>query len=237
LGFTYQRMYSGCDSYYPNSKRGGCSPLHYKYKIGVSITDLGYAKFNPDNINYIGYALGENDVLNYADLTTELETFPEILADREANPTEGLIRHPEKMSLPTAISIQFDRNILPHFLYFNATWVHGIRPTKGAFGPRRAHSLSFTPRFETKWLDLALPISIYEYQKLQLGFSFRLYFLTIGTDKLLNLFVPSDIYGADLYFHLKVPLFRNPKCKGSRAYGSNRKGKFRDNSPKCDAYR
>ncbi|NOQ70905.1 MAG: hypothetical protein GQ574_02825 [Crocinitomix sp.] len=237
LGFTYQRMYSGCESYYPNSRKGGCTNLFYKYKIAVSINDLGYAKFNPDNVSYVGYNLSNVDILNYADLTAEAATFPEVLAAQEATPNDGEIRDPNRMSLPTSISIQYDRNILPHFFYVNATLIHGIPPTKGAFGPRRAHSLAVTPRIETKWFDAALPISLYEYQKLQLGLSLRFYVLTIGTDKLLNFFVPSDIYGADFYFHLKVPLFRNPKCGNSRAFGSDRKGGFGKSFPKCDAYR
>lgn len=237
LGFTYQRMYSGCESYYPNSRKGGCSRLYYKYKIGISITDLGYAKFNPANVNYVGYGIEDVDVIYYAQLDAEAGTFPQVLVSNEPNPTEGVIRKPFKMSLPTAVSVQYDRNIIPHYLYLNATWVHGIPPTKGAFGPRRAHSLSLTPRIETKWIDFALPVSLYEYQKLQLGASLRLYVLTIGTDKLLNYFIPSDIYGADFYFHLKVPLFRNPKCKDRLPFGSDRKGGFGAKYPKCDAYR
>lgn len=241
LGFTYQRMYSGCDSYYPNSKRGGCNRLQYKWKLGISINDLGYAKFNPDNINYVGYNLDETDVINYADLTTEAGVFPQVLVDQESNPNQGVVRNPHKMSLPTSFSIQFDRNIKPSFLYLNATWVQGIAPRGAAFGPRRANTISITPRIETKWFDFALPVSLYEYQALQLGTSFRFYFLTIGTDKLLNYFVPSDIYGADIYFHLKVPLFRNPKCKdrGRGGFGGRgNKGGFKGKKyPKCDAYR
>lgn len=241
LGFTYQRMYSGCGSYYPNSKKGGCSRIHYKYKIGVSINDLGYAKFNPDNMTYVGYDLNSDDILYYSNLTTNEESFPTTLAHLEDNPNEGVIKNPHKMSLPTSINIQYDRNLIPHFLYLNATWVNGIAPRKAAFGPRRAHSLSLTPRIETKWFDLAIPVSLYEYQRVQLGASMRLYFLTIGTDKLLNYFVSSDIYGADIYFHLKVPLFRNPKCKNrNRGFGSDRGNKAGFSGrkfPKCDAYR
>ena len=236
LGFTYQRMYSDCQYYYPNTRRGGCSRQYYKYKIGVSITDLGYAKFNPANVNYVGYSFEEADIL-YNQVTSEAGTFPAAFIANETNPTEGVIRKPHKMSLPTAVSVQYDLNIKPHFLYVNATWVHGIPPTKGAFGPRRAHTLSLTPRIETKWFDAALPLSLYEYQKLQLGLSLRFYVLTIGTDKLLNYFIPSDVYGADIYFHLKVPLFRNPKCKTRRAFGSDRKGGFGTKFPNCDAYR
>lgn len=237
LGFTYQRMYSGCENYYPNSSRGGCNAQHYKYKIGISINDLGYAKFNTDNMSYVGYDLVDDTILNYADLSTTAANFPAILIGLESNPDDGVVRKPFKMSLPTSISIQYDRVVLPNFLYLNATWIHGIPPTKGAFGPRRAHSLAIAPRLETKWFDAAVPVSLYEYQKLQLGLSLRFYVLTIGTDKLLNYFIRSDIYGADFYFHLKIPLFRNPKCKDNRPYGSDRNGGFRKNYPKCDAYR
>ncbi len=237
LGFTYQRMYSGCENYYPNSSRGGCNRLYYKYKIGVSLNDIGYAKFNPDNMNYVGYDLAPTTIYNYENVATDINTFPSAFVGLEDQPEDGLVRKPYKMSLPTSISVQFDRAILPHFLYLNATWVHGLPRTKGAFGPRRAHSLSLTPRFETKWFDAALPISLYEYQKLQVGLSLRLYVLTIGTDKLLNYFIPSDLYGADFYFHLKVPLFRNPKCRDYKPFGSDRKGRFGTRYPKCDAYR
>lgn len=240
LGFTWQRMYSNCSSYYPNSKRGGCNPLHYKYKLGVSITDLGYAKFNPDNTSYVGYNLEDVTVFNYPDLTAEAGTFPTVFVGDEDTPNEGVVRDPNRMSLPTAISVQFDRNIKPHFFYLNATWVHGIPPTKGAFGPRRAHTLSVTPRIETKWFDAALPLSLYEYQRVQLGLSLRFYCLTIGTDKLLNYFIRSDIYGGDFYFHLKVPLFRNPKCKGrGNGFGGkkgNKGGWAGRKHPKCAAY-
>jgi len=238
LGFTYQRMYSGSESYYPNSRKGGCNRHYYKYKIGVSINDLGYAKFNPDNINYVGYDIGQNDILFYNDLTTDASSFPQIIAGTEPDPSNGLIRNPSKVSLPTSISVQFDRNLLPHFIYINATWVQGIPPTRDAFGPRRANSLAVTPRIETKLFDFALPLSLYEYRRLQLGASLRFYFLTIGTDKLLNFFIPSDIYGADFYFHLKVPLFRNPKCKEKgNGFGSGKKGFGNGKLSNCDAYR
>lgn len=241
LGFTYQRMYSGCESYYPNSSKGGCNRQYYKYKIGVSINDLGYAKFNPENINYVGYELEDTDVLYYDQLPSEVGTFPQILVDREATPNKGVIKNPHKMSLPTSISVQFDRNVLPHFLYINATWVHGIPTRRAAFGFRWTHSLSVTPRIETKWFDFALPLSLYEYHKPQLGASIRLYLLTIGTDKLLSYFIPQDLYGMDIYLHLKVPLFRNPKCKNRGfGFGSDRgnKGGFSGRKyPKCDAYR
>ncbi len=234
IGFTYQKMYDQVRSYYPNSRKNGCSPKHYKYKIGVAINDLGYAKFNPDVIEYYGY---QESNLQY--LLQGSSDIDDIINQISGAATDGLIRQPHKVSLPTTIAIQLDYNILPHFLYVNASWIHGIPPTKGAFGPRRAHSLSVTPRFESKWFDAALPISLYEYQYPQIGLSTRLYILTIGTDKLLNFFVPSNVYGADIYAMVKIPVYRNPKCKNrGRSGGFSRSGKKRKKKHvPCDAYR
>ena len=240
LGFTYQKMKGVARNYYPNSKKGSCKRLFYKYKVGVSILDLGYAKFPENSITYVGYELNPFDILNYADIQADIETFPEQFIENESSPDQGFINKPHKMSLPTSLSVQFDYNLWKNLVYVNATWVHGIPPFRWAFGPRRAHSLSVTPRFESKWFDLALPLSLYEYRYPQLGASLRLWFLTIGTDKLINMVSRTDVYGADIYFHLKWPITRNPKCKFK---GKNKNGGFRKKIggkwvkiPYCDAY-
>lgn len=238
LGFTWQKMYSECSIYYPNSKKGGCSRVPYKWKLGLSIIDIGYAKFNKDNINYVGYDFQNYEWYNYVDVDADESDAPNLFEAQESNPSEGIIRKPFKVSLPTYLSAQFDYNFRKNWLYLNLTWIHGIPPTKGAFGPRHAHSLSVTPRIETKWIDFALPVSLYEYRYPQMGANLRIYFLTIGTDKLFNWIIRSDVYGADFYFYLKVPLFRNPKCKNRSGggYGNKRKRSGRG-WPRCDAYR
>lgn len=236
LGFTYQRMYSDCSNYYPNSKRGGCRRVPYKWKLGVSLIDLGYAKFNPDNVNYVGYNFQSYEWFNYADIDADETNFPNVFEAQESNPSEGVIRKPHKMSLPTYLSVQFDYNIKLNYLFLNATWVHGIPPTKGAFGPRHAHYLSVAPRFEIRWFDLSIPFSLYEYRYPQIGLSARFYFLTLGTDKLLNWIIRSDVYGADFYFYLKVPIFRNPKCRQKGSGKKQRSFRGAGDMPHCDAY-
>ena len=97
-----------------------------------------------------------------------------------------------------------------------------------------------TPRFETYWFEAALPISLYEYQYPQLGLSLRLGPLSIGTDKLGHWIKQSDLYGADIYFHLKVPIRYNPKCKGRskgvRGIGGKKGKGFKKKKVPCDAY-
>jgi hypothetical protein len=239
LGFTYQKMERPCRSYYPNSKRGGCNRNYYKYKIGVSINDVGFAKFNPDNINYQAYSLSLTDfTYNTYDASLSESNLPSFLDDLETTGT-GVVKTPHKVSLPTYLSVQYDLKLYKTFLYLNATWVQSIPHRTNTFSIRRANSIAITPRFETKLLDFSLPFSLYEYNKPQLGASLRFYALTIGTDKLLNYFIKSNIYGADIYFYLKVPLFKNPKCKnkGGAFAGAKRKKRRGVREIPCDAYR
>ncbi len=238
LGFTYQKMHDYCEHYYPNSRKSSCKKYPYEWKIGVSLLDLGYAKFNPENMAYVGYDIDSYEFFNYADVDVEADNFQDILIEAETSPNQGLIRRPYKMKLPSALSVQIDWNLKKNWLYLNLSWLHGIPPTRGAFGPRRAHWLALTPRIETRWLDVALPLSIYEYRKVQLGFSLRLYFLTIGTDKLGSWIWKSDMYGTDIYAMLKLPLFRSPRCLSVRGgkYGVKKKKYKSRGIPHCDAY-
>jgi len=239
IGFTYQKMEKSCRSYYPNSKRGGCRRNYYKYKIGVSINDIGYAKFNSDNISYYAFDLGLTN-FDYKNLDTDLDeaNLPNFINNLDTK-TSGVVKKPYRVSLPTYFSVQYDLKLYRTFIYVNATWVQNIPHLNNTFSIRRANSIAVTPRIETKLIDFAMPFSLYEYSKPQLGASLRFYFLTIGTDKLLSYFVKSDIYGADVYFDLKIPLFRNPKCKNDGGSFSAGKGKKRGRGkkPSCDAYR
>ncbi|MFK8039077.1 MAG: DUF5723 family protein [Crocinitomicaceae bacterium] len=227
LGFTYQNMKERCSNYFPNSSKSGCSPKFYKYKLGISIIDIGYVKFNESSTST--YAVDVDSVI----FDPGRDNFQTELGNVTTGDEASGINKPNKMGLPTVVSLQFDYNIWANKFYVNGTVVYGVPPFPKNYGVRRANSLSVTPRFETKWFDVALPFSMYEFRQPQLGLSMRLYFLTIGTDKLLNIFVPSDIYGADIYAQLKVPLFRNPKCKDK---GFNSKKGRRKRKNLCDAY-
>ncbi|MFD1550688.1 hypothetical protein DNU06_06220 [Putridiphycobacter roseus] len=226
LGFTYQKMKDRSSTYFPNSSRNGCTPKFYRYKIGVSIIDIGRLKL--ENTDPETYAVDERD------LTISENT----LSSVNTGTAEGAINNPTKIGLPTALSVQLDFNVWENKFYINGTLTHGIPPFINSFGVRRASSLSVTPRFETKWFDIAVPFSLYEYSRPQMGFSLRLYSLTIGTDKLWSTLVRSNMYGADIYAQLKVPLFKNPACKEKNGRSKSRSGKRKHKKRKvCAAYR
>lgn len=229
FGFTFQRMLSDATRYYPNSKRGGCRQLPYLYKIGLSVIDIGNVKFDP--VLYAGYDFNTYDWYQYANTNANEDNPTDLFAPQEPDIDNGVVRHPNKIRLPTFVSAQFDYNVWASRVYVNATIVQGFSVSDKKFGLRHANSLSITPRYESYWVDFALPVSLYEYKYPQLGASLRLGPLTIGTDKLINWLFKSRIYGADIYVYLKIPIPYHPSC-ADRMKGHRRNS--RDKSPtKC----
>ena len=233
LGFTYQKMKGYANRYYPNSKKMGCNSLPYLYKIGVSIMDIGSLKFAEGDYLFSGYDFDNYDWYAYADQEVNEDNYTAALEDAVSTITQGQARKQNKIRLPTFASVQFDYNLWASRIYVNATIVQGIPVPKRRFGIRHANSLSLTPRYESFFFDFSLPFSLYEYRYPQMGASVRLGPITIGTDKLLSWIQTHDIYGADIYIHVKIPFRYNPKCR-SRMKSNRSRSKSRDRSPtKC----
>ena len=229
FGLTYQRMLSDVSRYYPNTSKSGCRSIPYKYKLGLSVIDIGNVKFNP--ILYAGYKFDDFNWLQYSHTNPNEDNLTDLFAPQELDITNGVVKKPFKVRMPTFISGQFDYNLWASRIYINATIIQGFTVSRNKFGIRHANSLSVTPRYESYWIDFAMPFSLYEYKYPQLGASLRLGPITVGTDKLLNWLFKTHIYGADIYFYVKVPIRYHPSCR-DRMKGDRRKN--RDTSPtKC----
>ncbi|MBL4862054.1 MAG: hypothetical protein JKY09_03435 [Crocinitomicaceae bacterium] len=213
LGFTFQRMMRDAGSYYPNSPKLGCNEVPYKYKLGVSIIDIGFVKFADTVYSFAGYDFNDYNWTNYDDPEIDEDNPTAIFEDAESAITQGQVKKQDRIRLPTLGSIQFDYNVWASRVYLNVSLIQGIPPGKKTFGLRHANSFSITPRYESYWIDFALPFSLYEYRYPQLGASLRLGPITVGTDKLLSWINESDLYGTDIYVYLKLPFRYNPKCK------------------------
>lgn len=236
LGFTYQKMLGEAGSYFPNSPKLGCRDVGYKYKLGVSVIDIGTVKFDEEDVLFAGYDFNDYYWLDYPEEEIDEENATNLFEDVEQDITRGQVRRTDRIRLPTFASVQLDYNVWASRIYINGSWIQGIPVGKKQFGLRHASSLSVTPRFESYWFEFALPISLYEYQYPQLGAAVRIGPLTLGTDKFINWFVNSDIYGADFYFHLKVPLRYHPKCKGKFSPNKSKNGRRYKKYIPCDAY-
>ncbi len=238
IGFTFQKMLSDCRGYYPNSKKMGCRTINYKYKVGASILDIGSVKFNEDDVQHQGVRINLPSLYytNYTDVNPDsifqaIQSLDTIVNDERVGKSN-------KIHLPTALSVQFDYNLWQSKVYAYGSIMQGLPISEQKFGLRRANSLMVGARFESRFFDIALPISLYEYTTPQIGLSMRIYCLTIGTDKLLSLFGNTDVYGGDIYAHLNIPIFYNPKCR-KKARSSHRDynpNQIRKKKSDCDAY-
>jgi len=174
----------------------------YSFRVGLSLLDVGRISFN-NNVEVHEF----NDVTSrfWPGLrnfhATSIEHFLRsasynLLGDSAASLTS---KTSFSIWLPSAISLQVDYNF-GYDIFVNSTFVQGFR--LGTPGLRRATLLSVTPRYEKPLWEVNLPVSLVDFRDPQIGLAFRIYGLTIGTEKLGTFFNLTDVRGIDLYFAL-----------------------------------
>lgn len=187
----------------------------YKYQLGFALRDMGVVKMN-DNVKEIEF---EEVSLFWEDPGSEdFDNIDDLLDALESRLTSGSIDRQDGgsfwMALPTSASVQFDYRVQKN-VFAQVWWVQDI-----PLGHSRLAGVSqigVMPRYETRWFSLALPFSLFQYQKPRLGASVRLGFLTIGSDQLGGIFHTRDTYGLDFYFSLRWG-FHN--CQWVRSRGN-----------------
>ncbi len=194
----------------------------YKWKLGVSLLDIGKVSF-PDNATFHRIAID-----TFAEFGgQEYRTFDGIEETEEAleyfsfqilgDSTASVAGNSFSMWLPTAASIQFDFAVTQK-IFVNATIVQGVPLARN--GVRRTNLLGLTPRYESRWLSIAVPVSYYNFDQFRLGLSGRLGPLFLGTDNLNSFVSKSDLSGTDFYIGLKInPLLWGGKNKDRRDVG------------------
>jgi hypothetical protein len=240
IGFTYQKMAAYCQSYYPNSRKNGCKQIPYKYKIGVSILDIGSVKYDQNVVQSRGVRINYDSTYYTRFDSFDQDSIFQIISSLDTVFNDEDIKNSNKIHLPTALSFQFDYNLWRSKVYFNASLMQGLPISSRKFGSRRPNSLMLGVRYESRIFDVSIPFSLYDYHMPQLGFEFRIYCLTVGTDKLLSLVGTKSIYGADIYAALKIPIFYNPQCRTkmknkNMSEAAKQKG-FRRKRNNCPAY-
>ena len=108
------------------------------------------------------------------------------------------------MSLPTALSLQFDYNVTDA-VFINTTCLQRIALSIGA-GVRRMNVLAVSPRYETDQIEIAMPVQLYEYSAPALGLMARYRSVFIGTDQLGSTMGLTKLNGADLYIGFKMTI-------------------------------
>jgi hypothetical protein len=199
IGFTYVRLK---DLNNPNYKNFTDSDENnYMYRIGLSIIDLGSIDFNK---NSASFHLQANNA-NYSNwkgshIYTNAQ-FDKILSAvfYQNDSTKSLVSNHFNMSLPAAISLQADWNVYKNF-FLNATIIQSLNH-KNNIAVIRPDVYSITPRYEKKWLELSMPLSLLYYGQWQprFGLAVRAGWFFIGGDAIGGLLKLNDFEGADFY--------------------------------------
>lgn len=219
LGVVYERTLDEADGYYPHKATAGCTPKRYRYRLGLSLLDLGGIRFNGAEAGSISAGSltipdrDDVDIQDAADLDSLFSTSTSW--SREPGPSVGL---------PTAISVQYDQRITDH-AYVAFAAVQNLAG-HNSLRLRRSNAMAITPRYGTRHFEVALPVVFHEYalSAPSIGFMLRINGLAIGSDHIMPFIGKGDVYAMDLYARLHVMLFRSPSCTGKRGPSKQRSG-------------
>jgi len=178
----------------------------YKFKLGVSLLDIGWVKFSRNAEKHAFENVHNNwirvDQLDYDNIAEELKTASELFyGDPDASYQGNRIQ----IYLPATLSVQFDYHVINRW-YVNSTAV--IPAVYASPMLERPFVLAVTPRYESRFLEINLPLVLYDFNKPRFGLSVRIDGFTIGTDNLWSFTSGKDFTGTDVYISYRI-MIRN----------------------------
>jgi len=209
IGITWKRRLSDSKHYIPHDP---CTDGDYLFKLGASILDLGRISFYGPSYRNL---FNQNESTQWDNFAgTEVSSLSQVDSLINSNFRTAMNNGQDgrfRMKLPTAISIQGDFRLHPQFYIFGSV-LYGL-PRMMSLGVQRTSSLSIVPRWETKRLEVSVPMTAYGFRKPMIGLCMRLNNVVIGSDHLGWLFGQRNLFGADFYMSVKITVFKHWKCK------------------------
>lgn len=189
----------------------------YLYRVSLSVTDIGRVRYkNP------AYILQQE--VNATNKTFRFDDFQKLKgsegafnAINTALGVNGSTGANNKSVLPTAFQASVDYNLKPN-VYVNALWVQNLIP-QGAFGMKAESIIAVTPRYEHKWYEISVPVSLMNrYRSPAIGLAGRIGPLWLGTDHLSGLLNIGNPKAFNIYFGLSGGLFRRPREEQNKCW-------------------
>lgn len=191
VGFVYE--------WHP--KRDSDNPVRfyqdpYRLKIGVSVTDIGSITY--DNAEVKQYDLNARVSTNTDD---DVQDF---LDNNYENSTSN---QSVEIQLPTTLRLLVDYRLAKKWLISAQADLSLINSSQ-VQSNRMINTYTLTPRLETKWLTLFVPIGLRQYDEFAMGAGFRFGPLSIGSGSILSSLVSDNSQTADVFLGLKIPIYR-----------------------------
>ncbi|HRZ77662.1 MAG TPA: DUF5723 family protein, partial [Bacteroidales bacterium] len=176
----------------------------YTLRLGVSVMDVGRLRYlNNALVHEVG---GQGTDWHGVD-TVEFRNvlyFNQLLSTRFYGvPNRSVRDYAFTVYTPAVFSFQADAS-LGKGLYFQTLFLHPIR--LGDPWIRHPVMLYAMPRFESRFFEAGLPMSLYDFTRLHAGLYFRIGWLTLGSDDLGLLFSPRNFDSGGLYAGIRINL-------------------------------
>ncbi|MBE0662047.1 MAG: hypothetical protein IH597_06225 [Bacteroidales bacterium] len=179
----------------------------YQFRFGISLLDIGSLHYGHNAKSlFFDEASGRwpgLDSLNLGSINNLVEEMSSVIGNGSGQMNE---EGSFNLWLPSAMSMQFDYSLGSDF-YIQALWMQSLRFSKNQLV--RPSQLSLVPRFEKHFCEVAVPLTLFRYQDPGIGFSVKLGYVTIGTEKLGAFFGLNDLEGVDFYFSLSAGLCKS----------------------------
>ena len=181
----------------------------YLFKVSFSVLDLGQMKFkkqfgsNDFFINQDTLDFGSVNVGNVTKLADSINANGQVVSNDPYF----------KYRLPTTLNLDVDYRVANHF-YLNLAGRYALNQgTKYYTKANYLSSVSLTPRYETRWYGIALPMRYDQFKQFNVGLGLRLGPVWIGSNNLLAVTgLQKTITSADLYIAIKIPImYEAPK--------------------------
>jgi hypothetical protein len=175
----------------------------YKYRLGISLIDVGRLKFKKGNYsNDFKADVRYWDVKNVDLAKTPVQSLDDTIRRRfQVEDGESTFNMP----LPTALSVQLDYHIYNDFYLNMTTYISprflGIET--------KVHGLDYeavAPRWDHKWFGVFLPLSVNSFGQFNTGLTLRAGPLIIGSADVSSLLFRKNVQSADIHAALKIPI-------------------------------
>ena len=188
---------------------------NYKWRLAASVLDWGQVSYG-NNVNSFSISNSTPVTLKtdsaffgaFAKGSAEGFQYLETFAKSNLNYSATVVS--QKVVLPTQIQLQGDMRLKAGF-YAAFQWQQSLISAKIA-GFRQPSSIVVVPRFESKWLEVSMPVGLtQDYRKGNIGACVRVGPLFVGSDNLLSNLIVNQIKGMNVYFGLSSSIGKTKK--------------------------
>ncbi len=176
-------------------------PSKYKFRIGLSVLDIGSMKYNTDRLP--DFAMTSFKELPKGDIS-DMDELEDAFGLQSKNTNY-------RVALPTAISLQTDWRIT-RVVYLGVNPYIALRQNVGnKVGTHYMSSLNITPRVEMAGLGVSLPVTYSQFKSLNVGIGMRLGPLWIGSNNAFSSLIFSKLREVNFCMAMRMSIYHKNK--------------------------